>query len=78
MSVLMEGVMVLVVFGFIGILILQAIDDKDTDVTSTLEPYINFSSSKIVDITPRDFQMKNVNIEYFSGENKTIENNCKL
>ena len=28
MSVLMEGVMVLVVFGFIGILILQAIDDK--------------------------------------------------
>tara|TARA_Y100000996_G_C22477613_1_gene624834 strand:- start:616 stop:1098 length:483 start_codon:yes stop_codon:yes gene_type:complete len=59
-------------------IILQAIDDKDTDVTTTLEPYINFSSSKIVDITPRDFQMKNVNIEYFSGENKTIENNCKL
>jgi len=28
MSVITEGVMVLVVFGFIGILILQAIDDK--------------------------------------------------
>lgn len=28
MSVLMEGVMVLVVFTIIGILILQAIDDK--------------------------------------------------
>lgn len=28
MSVLTEGIMVLVVFGFIGILILQAMDDK--------------------------------------------------
>ena len=28
MSVLMEGIMVLVVFAIIGILILQAIDDK--------------------------------------------------
>ena len=28
MSVITEGVMVLVVYGFIGILILQAIDDK--------------------------------------------------
>ena len=28
MSVITEGVMVLVVFGFIGILILQAIDDR--------------------------------------------------
>lgn len=58
--------------------VLQCSDHDINDVTTIVEPYLNYKQLTIVDVTPKDLNIENLNIETNDGNLKKYKNNEKI
>ena len=58
--------------------VLQCSDNDINDVTTIVEPYLNYKLLTIIDITPKDLNIKDLNIEMNNGVLKKYKNNEKI